>query len=56
MIPFLDTNTKVEYQKQQDDTVHQYIVKSISNEMESCTTSITMSRFYPLFLITKEEG
>lgn len=56
MIPFLDTSTKVEYQKQQDDTIHQYIVKSISNEMESCTTSITMSRFYPLFLITKEDG
>ena len=49
MIPFLDVNVKVEYQKQQDNEVKQYIVKSVSNDTESNITHITMYRFYPLY-------
>lgn len=49
MIPFLDVNTKVSYKKQQENEVLQYIIKSISHDMGSCTTSITMYRFYPLY-------
>lgn len=54
MIPFLDVNLKVEYQKQQDNVINQYIIKNISNEIESCTSTITLMRFYPLFFIEKQ--
>lgn len=49
MIPFLDVNLKVEYKKQQDNDVKHYVIKSISNDTESCISSITMYRFYPLY-------
>lgn len=53
MIPFLDVNLKVEYKKQQDNVINQYIIKNISNEIESCTSTITLMRFYPLFFVEK---
>ena len=49
MMPFMDTNIKVEYKKQQDTEVKQYIVKSVSHNLDSLTTTITMYRFYPLY-------
>lgn len=49
MIPFLDVNIKVRYKKQQDDSEHEYIIKSISHNIEACTSQITMYRFYPLY-------
>lgn len=49
MIPFLDVNTKIQYQKQQDDRIHEYIIKEINHNTESNTTTITMYRFYPLY-------
>lgn len=48
MIPFLDVNQKVSYKKQQDDEEHQYVIKSISNDTSSCTSSITLYRFSAL--------
>lgn len=51
MIPFLDVNEKVEYQKQQESVSNYYIIKHIDNELESCTSKITMYRFYPLYYI-----
>lgn len=51
MIPFLDVDSKIEYQKQQDDKTHEYIVKSIINNIESNTSSIVMYRFYPLYYV-----
>lgn len=51
MIPFLDVNIKVEYQKQQDNEVHYYIIKSIVNNTDSKTSTITMYRFYPLYYV-----
>lgn len=51
MIPFLDVNEKIEYRKQQDDKTACYIVRSITNNTDSKTSSITMNRFYPLYYI-----
>ena len=51
MIPFIDSNIKVSYKKQQDNEVKEYITKSISNKMDSCTSTITMYRFYPLYFL-----
>ena len=51
LIPFLDVNIKVEYKKQQGNESNQYVIKSISNDLESLTSSITMYRFYPLYYI-----
>ena len=50
MIPWLDVQQKVTYKKQQDDNIHEYVIKSISNDLSSKTTSITMYRFYPLYV------
>ena len=49
MIPFLDVNLKLEYKKQQDNESKYYVIKSIANDTESCTSQITMYRFYPLY-------
>lgn len=49
MIPFLDVNLKMEYKKQQDNESKYYVIKSIANDTESCTSQITMYRFYPLY-------
>lgn len=49
-LPWLDVHIKVEYQKQQDNEAHQYIIKSISHNLEgAATSSITMYRFHPLY-------
>jgi hypothetical protein len=48
MIPFLDTNIKVEYKKQQEQENKIYIVKNIDNA-NSMISTITMYRFYPLY-------
>lgn len=49
MMPFLDTNVKVEYQKLQDDESHEYIIKEITNNTDNNTSTIVMYRFYPLY-------
>ena len=49
MIPWLDVNVKVSYKKQQESEEHEYIIKSISNDLGGMSTSITMHRFYPLY-------
>ncbi len=51
MIPFLDVNLKVEYKKQQEEQSKQYVIKSISNDTDSMTSQITMTRFYPLYYL-----
>lgn len=49
-LPWADVHIKVEYQKQQDSEPHQYIIKSISHNLEgAATSSITMYRFHPLY-------
>ena len=49
MIPWLDVNIKVSYKKQQESEEHEYIVKSIANDLSSMTSNITLYRFYPLY-------
>lgn len=49
MIPFLDVNKKIEYRKQQEEDTHFYIVKSIDNNLDTCISTISMYRFYPLY-------
>lgn len=49
LIPFLDVNVKVSYQKQQESEVHEYIVKSVSHDLEGMTSTITLHRFHPLY-------
>jgi len=48
LIPFLDVQQKITYQKQQDTEEHAYVTKSISHDFSSGTSTITLYRFYPL--------
>lgn len=50
MIPWLDVQQKVTYKKQQDNQEHEYVIKSVANDLSSMTTTITMYRFYPLYV------
>lgn len=50
IIPFLRTNIKVEYKRKNQNEIHQYIIKSISSDYENFQTTITMMRFYPLYI------
>lgn len=49
MLPWLDVNTKVEYKKQQENDTYVYMVKKISHNFESGTSTITMYRFSSLY-------
>lgn len=49
LCPFLDVNTKVSYKPHNSVNVNQYIIKSISHDFGSGTSSISMYRFYPLY-------
>lgn len=49
MLPWLDVNVKVEYQKKQDNTPHTYIIKQLQHDFSNGTTTITMCRFYSLY-------
>ena len=48
IIPFLETNKKIQYKKLSDGSVDFYIVKSLSYSFNEGTMSITMSKFYEL--------
>lgn len=47
LIPFLDVNTKCSYRRSDQDITHQYIIKSLSHNFASGTTTWDMMRFYP---------
>lgn len=49
LIPWLDVNVKVSYQKRQDNNINTYLIKQISHDFSNGTTSITMCRFYALY-------
>lgn len=49
MIPWLDVHMKVSYKKQQESEEHEYIIKSISNDLSGLTSNITLHRFYELY-------
>lgn len=45
LIPWLDVNVKINYRKQQEDTIYSYVVKSRSDNFSNKTSTITMYRF-----------
>lgn len=49
--PFADVNIKISYQPElyDSDSIHQYIVKSLSHDFNGGTTSWNFVRFYPLY-------
>ena len=51
LCPFMDVNQKIEYKPAiyDNDEPHQYIVKNITHNWDSGTTSWTLMRFYPLY-------
>ena len=49
LIPFLEVNKKVSYKKSNLDEEEQFIIKDISHDFDSWTSSITMYRLYPTF-------
>lgn len=48
IIPFLEVNQKIEYQKLSDDSIDSYIIKSLSYSFSEGTMTITMTKFYEL--------
>lgn len=49
LLPFVDVNKKVSYQRSDSDRAHQYVISSVSHDFAGFTTTITMYRFYPLY-------
>lgn len=49
LVPWLDILCKVEYKKAQDSEANPYLVQSITHNVSNGTSTITLSRFYPLY-------
>ena len=47
--PFFDVNMKISYINSDSDVEEQYIIKSVSHDFSSFTTSLSLMRFYPLY-------
>lgn len=56
LCPFLDVNIKVSYTRHDENEEKQYIIKSVSHDFSGGTTSITMMRFYPLYIPDEENA
>lgn len=57
LIPFYDVNIKVSYQCSDSDMEEQYIIKSVSHDYSSWTSTISLMKFYPLYDdLVKETG
>lgn len=54
-VPFADVNIKVSYRRSDLSQEHQYIVKSVSHDFNSFTTTWNLYRFYPLYADTLKE-
>ena len=52
--PFADVNQKVTYKSCNEDEEKEYLVKSISHNIESGSTTWTLSRYYSLYLLPDE--
>lgn len=55
-VPFADVNIKVSYKRHDLDQEYQYIVKSVSHDFSSFTTTWNLYRFYPLYMDGIEIG
>lgn len=51
MIPFLDVYEKVTYRKKQEQVEKEYVIQTISHNMDEMKSTITMYRFYPLYYV-----
>ena len=49
LCPFADVNIKVSYRRKDLNQINQYIVKSVSHDLSSATTTWQLMRFYPLY-------
>ena len=49
LIPFIDVYIKATYQRKQEQEPKEYIIKSVSHNLDSMSSTITMYRFYPLY-------
>lgn len=49
LVPFYDVNIKVLYQNSQSDVAEQYIIKSVSHDFNSGTSTLSLMKFYPLY-------
>ncbi len=53
LIPYADVNQKVEYQRSDMDEPAEYLVTSLSHDINGGTTSWTLVRYYPLYIDTE---
>lgn len=49
LIPFLDVNLKCSYRRSDQRITRQYIIKSLSHDLDSGTSTWNMMRFYPQY-------
>lgn len=47
-LPWLDVNMKVRYRRAADKQINIYLIQSVAHQPDSFTSTITMTRFYPL--------
>jgi hypothetical protein len=52
--PFADVNQLVEYRPEADEEPHKYLVKTLSHNIESGTTTWGLMRYYRLYLLPDE--
>ena len=57
LVPFYDVNIKISYRNSDSDREEQYIIKSVSHDFGSWSSTLSLIRFYPLYDdIVKEMG
>lgn len=49
LVPFYDVNIKLLYQNSNSDVPEQYIIKSVSHDFSSGTSTLSLMKFYPLY-------
>ena len=49
LVPFYDVNIKLLYQNSNANTPGQYIIKSVSHDFGSGTSTLSLMKFYPLY-------
>lgn len=49
LVPFYDVNLKVLYQTSCSSAPKQYIIKSVSHDFSSGTSTLSLMKFYPLY-------
>lgn len=47
---FLDVNKKIEFQRHDQEDIGEFIITTVSHDMAAGTSSITLTRFWPLYM------